>query len=337
MKNKTCSIIRTPYHLFLTMLLYENKWFDGNLSILYFANKNSESLLKCINNLKNIYPEIELTPFNDGNLSLQLKNKPLSILFLKKRFWLNSNDYPNIRTEKFLFFVSNFIEKFIQNNNKKSRFILIEDGEAIYQIFKEANLQGIVKKIFRLGTNNDKFKIAHEIWCQAPERIKMRHNALIRKINISQLMNGVKNNIINDIFKVFGFFESDISMIMQNSEINRKKVMLLTQCFSENNAITEDTKISYYKRIVDQYPDDIIIIKPHPREKTNYKEIFKTVVQIPNQFPVEILNYMDSLKIDIGITINSSSLNNCSFINEKIVLGHEKFEELNNYYQKLIK
>ncbi len=83
------------------------------------------------------------------------------------------------------------------------------------------------------------------------------------------------------------------------------EVLLLTQCYSEDGIISEQDKINIYRKIMSEFHDKVIYIKPHPRERTNYSEIFPNVVIIENAVPIELFVFLD-LKIDIVATISST-------------------------------
>ncbi|MEG2256476.1 MAG: glycosyltransferase family 52, partial [Cetobacterium sp.] len=82
--------------------------------------------------------------------------------------------------------------------------------------------------------------------------------------------------------------------------------ILFTQPLSEDNIITEEEKIEIYLKIIKKYPKDRLIIKTHPREKTNYKNIFKEYLVLDNPFPFEILNILD-VKFNKAITLFSTA------------------------------
>lgn len=84
-------------------------------------------------------------------------------------------------------------------------------------------------------------------------------------------------------------------------------VLLITQNISECGFVTEDEKISIYKKILVNYEGKTVIIKPHPIEKTNYCSFFKDVPILPNYIPIQLLLYL-GLCPTIVATITSSSV-----------------------------
>lgn len=85
--------------------------------------------------------------------------------------------------------------------------------------------------------------------------------------------------------------------------------LLITQPLSEDGIITEKEKIQLYRDIVDDAV--MLIIKPHPRELTNYKEYFESAVIISNEKLAESL--FENRYITDIITIFSSALSDYPF------------------------
>ncbi len=74
--------------------------------------------------------------------------------------------------------------------------------------------------------------------------------------------------------------------------LEQKSVILITQPLSEDGIISEKEKVSLYKSILENYDINDIVIKPHPREKTNWAEIFPNVPIITRRVPAELLAMM---------------------------------------------
>ena len=72
----------------------------------------------------------------------------------------------------------------------------------------------------------------------------------------------------------------------------QKSVILITQPLSEDNIISEEEKIALYNSILTNYNIDEVVIKPHPREKTDWAKIFPMVPIISRQIPAELLSMM---------------------------------------------
>ena len=79
-------------------------------------------------------------------------------------------------------------------------------------------------------------------------------------------------------------------------KVSSRPVLLITQPVSEDNMMDESEKIELYRRIIGQYGEENVILKPHPREKTNWNEIFPGMPVIPRQIPMELLSKMAKLE-----------------------------------------
>ena len=65
-----------------------------------------------------------------------------------------------------------------------------------------------------------------------------------------------------------------------------------------------------------------ILIKPHPRDVLDYQELFPEHLVLDGKFPVEILNYVDSLVFDRVVTVFTVPTA-IAFAKEKIFLGED--------------
>lgn len=108
-------------------------------------------------------------------------------------------------------------------------------------------------------------------------------------------------------------------------------ILLLTQCFSEDQILSENDKIQMYKDILHIYQEKQlkICLKSHPREKTNYVNIFPFVKIIPSYMPFELLTLIGDIPFKKAITINSTAIYCLKKDIDKIVLGANFLEKYN--------
>lgn len=92
------------------------------------------------------------------------------------------------------------------------------------------------------------------------------------------------------IATVFGVTPKELEIL------KTKKVILITQPLSEDGIVTEIDKQRLYKSILSNYSPDEIVIKPHPREKTNWSLLFPDTPIISRRVPAELLSDMINLK-----------------------------------------
>lgn len=83
------------------------------------------------------------------------------------------------------------------------------------------------------------------------------------------------------------------------------------------------------------------MIKPHPREKTNYKNIFPDIELIEGKFPLEILmllgiNFKEVITIFSTAALNFKGITNVNFIGtEDNINLKEKVGEIKKVYYKI--
>lgn len=119
---------------------------------------------------------------------------------------------------------------------------------------------------------------------------------------------------INDFFDFKAYALSHVNAI------------LFTQPLSEDGFVSEDKKIAMYRDILLEFKHLNIAIKPHPREKTNYRLAFPAIDYIDGGYPAELIS-LNNDDIQTVITIFSSAIQ--TFINcRRIFIGTEKYPEL---------
>lgn len=192
--------------------------------------------------------------------------------------------------------------------NKKIPFYLLEDGTISYEgpqeiLKNQKKISFIKKKLFKLlkikecyGLNDTVKKIYLTGLAPIPEEIAHK----VEIINLKELWNKKTLEEQNEILDIFSF---DLNI---KEKIKGRDIILFTQPLSEDNVITEEEKLKIYSEIIKKYPKDKLVIKTHPREKTDYKDVFKEYLVLDNPFPFEILNLLD-VKFNKAITLFSTA------------------------------
>lgn len=218
-------------------------------------------------------------------------------------------------------------------------FFMIEDGSATYKI-KPQNKSFLYKlrKLIKLEnifydlsqTSNFVKKIYLTGLAPIPEEIKDK----VEIINIKELWSLKTEEEKEEILAVFNFDRNILD------EIKEKNIILFTQPLSEDNLITEDEKISLYRSVLKYIDLNKLIIKTHPRERTNYREIFSGALVLDNVFPSEFFMLFD-IKFEKAITLFSTAVLNFKNIKEIDFYGTEvhpnllkAFGSLDNVYKR---
>lgn len=125
---------------------------------------------------------------------------------------------------------------------------------------------------------------------------------ITQRISLKKLWKGKKEEEKQEILKIFNFDESILT------KLKKGKILLLTQALDNGGLISEKEKIELYKRILEKYPKQEVIIKTHPRETTDYRKIFKEYIIIDEQFPMELIPLIGE-NIQKVVTISSGGVN----------------------------
>lgn len=123
-------------------------------------------------------------------------------------------------------------------------------------------------------------------------------------VNIDVLWNRLSDSQKKGILYVYATDTKEIDELLSTS----RSTLLLTQCFSEDGVWSEHEKISNYMKLLQDYSMDDVIIKTHPREKTNYKSFFPNALVVTSPIPFQLLNLLLDLKIKTAITYNSTAI-----------------------------
>ena len=109
---------------------------------------------------------------------------------------------------------------------------------------------------------------------------------------------------------------------------------MFTQPFSEDKILTEKEKVELYKDIIANYDVTKLLIKSHPREKTNYRKEFPKITVIDQRIPSELLLFTKA-EFSRVITVFSTSISIFLKSSEVDFYGTEVHPKLLKYYGNL--
>lgn len=183
---------------------------------------------------------------------------------------------------------------------------LVEDGTINYidyqhpiRSFKERIklfLRGTYSEYIPFGKAKNIEKIYLTGIAEIPESIKEK----VEIVNLQDLWNKKSKEEQLEILELFGFEDNILEIIKGRDEI------LLTQPLSEDEIMSEDEKMKIYMDIMKNYDSEKMIIKTHPREKTDYRRYFPKALVLDNVFPFEILLLM-GIEFKRAVTIFSTA------------------------------
>lgn len=238
----------------------------------------------------------------------------------KKEFWIQDH------LKYSPFFLGNFKELF-----------LLEDGMENYTDFKEKSskkikyslknkLLGGTFKIekYKYGTSKKIKKIYLTGLDKIPEEIRNK----VEIVNLKKIWNNLNDFEKNKLLDIF-FIKKENLKILKN-----KKIILITQPISEDSDLTEDEKISIYKEIIKEYKENEILIKPHPREKTDYKKYFPDANILEKNIPMEMISFLIE-DLEEVITLFSSAVFEFKNISQVKFLGTKFDKKLSNIFGEI--
>lgn len=182
---------------------------------------------------------------------------------------------------------------------KRCPFYLIEDGTENYNL--KNYVRSIKNRLFSIPSFG-MYKTVKEVYFTSknisglPKLIQER--AIF--INLKEIWYKKSEDEKNNILSFFNFDANNLK------KLSSKKYILFTQPLSEDGILTEDEKIEIYRAIVEKYYIDDLVIKPHPREKTDYETVFKNVYVFKDNVPSEILDIV-GVKFERVITLFSTA------------------------------
>lgn len=323
----------TYFHVYISMLkhLYRE---DSNSKSLLILNDHTPDIEKIIPALKEngFFDHYLFIPFRKIEREIKRNNKWADKIFFRNKTMFKAveegsdiNQYvPFIQQSQFNFFyLWGYPSAYFALRYPDNYARIIEDGARNY-ILRTSKIKYFKRKYLLKTYIGDGFDNAiKEIQLQYPEQLdpRLRHKGTTLEFRKMQ-----DNLSAEDNLRILNVFMQDQVMCFDD----HKKLLIITQPLSEDNLITEQYKISLYAAMIDEYArDHQVYIKPHPREKTNYKEqLGHNFIEIPRAFPLEMFDLMQNIIFDKGVTLFSSGISNLRCITHKIHLGRAHIKQL---------
>jgi|TARA_Y100000294_G_C8547799_1_gene333951 hypothetical protein len=215
-----------------------------------------------------------------------------------------------------LFMALGYTSAYFVDKYRKSFIRMIEDGERTYAtrlgVLKILKRKHIYKSYIGEGLDEEIVEIEVQNPGRLPENI--RHKG--KKLDLRKLSGQISDVESKQLLRIF-------SVDKIKFPNHKKGILLITQPLSEDSFVSEEEKIELYKKILDEYTDgEKIYIKVHPREKTDYENVFNVDYQIiPRDFPIELFDLLPNVYFEKSITIWSGAVNNLNCVGEKVFLG----------------
>lgn len=323
----------TYFHIYVSILKYLSR-----------PDQQSESLLVLNDHtpgIENIIPALKANGFFDHHLAVPFrkieresrKNNNLlnRILFrntmlireVESHSEINQHNTLIEKSEFNFFYLWGYPSAYFVLRYPNNFARVLEDGARNYLV-RTSYLKYLKRKYLLntyIGDGID--NMIQEIQVQHPENLDSRVRKKGVKLDLKKLQADLSPEQNQRILNVF------MKDPLPEAETG-KKLLIITQPLSEDNYITEERKVALYEHLIEMHgKNHRVYLKAHPRELTNYCEKLKSkFIEIPRAFPLEMLDLMQTLHFDKGVTIFSSSIGNLNCITEKVHLGLEYIKDL---------
>lgn len=194
----------------------------------------------------------------------------------------------------------------------KDRINVIEEGTLNYMPYKASpsgmkeKVQDFISTIYGLGERKvlmgygdkvDKIYLTSALCEKIPQGLENKAEV----VELQKLWNRKSEGEKKLIKEVFNFNEEIFE------KVDGDTVMIFTQPMSEDGIITEERKLELYTKLVGKYIDKSIIIKAHPRERTDYSKYFPQCYVMKEKYPVELLSII-GIKLERVVTFFSTAV-----------------------------
>ncbi len=339
---KNLYIVFTNFNLYLTLLKanYDFKTFGKRADLIltdHLDNPLPKDMikglqqLKLFNNIFIINDHAFQTKINQGGRKALFFYKSRVLKYMEKEFErIGFHPFDANYDKIFVFIESSYSAQFFLI--KKRSLHLIEDGMDAYNEYTE---DWHLKLRYLLGFPR-KFGLSKYVkgyWVIEPKKMPEALKNKVVHYNLSLYKKKLDKHFAQMMFDVYMHNGSSMVKDLQENINSKKTFLLLTQWFSELGLMTEEEKVEIYKKIIKKYAEDdhIVIIKPHPKETTDYALYFPNTIIMPAAIPIEII--ANSFVFDLCVTIDSGGVlhMNCK---EKIHTEDEFNEEGWKRYMK---
>lgn len=270
------------YSLFLYMLIADETFIDS--TFFFVDQKIPDSIVKNLSHIKKI-----IWPTS-------ILGKIITAWKLRIVKWIK---YPFLRTAT-IYGQDNSLMTAVLLGGRK--MLAIEDGVMNYTLPKHRKYKLIKALIFgRLmyGDNMGRAASVKKIYLTGIGDIPQEVEDKTERIDIQELWNRSSSTKKKSIIHIFGVSEHDMERFANVESI------LFTQPLSEDHIVDESTKIELYKKILN---NKSVVIKPHPRELTDYEKLFPEAIVLNKNVPVELLSLIGNNIKDVYTLFSTATL-----------------------------
>lgn len=208
-------------------------------------------------------------------------------------------------------------------------YTLIEDGIGDYNMSRETKVrryESLKQLLFGKISGHD---FGNNDFCKKIILTLEPTNSFLKskgeKIDIYKLWRESPLRKKEIILSKFNISHSDLE------ELQSRKIIVLTQPLSEDNIITEEEKIELYRELLKNESHKDIVIKIHPRERTDYNKWFPDVLVFDKRVPMQLFNII-GLHFTKAMTLCSTSVTGFGKDTQVVFAGTEIHENIVKAY-----
>jgi hypothetical protein len=318
----------TYFHLYVSILrlIYSTEKSSKSLLVVNDHTPGMNEILPALRS-SGFFDDVVQVPFVALDKRMRKENNWLKRL-LKVKYVEANSDILRVaefirRSEINLFYNLGLTSAYFLLKYPSNFIRMLEDGERNYlprvSRFTAFKRRYVLRTVMGDGLDPE----VKEIHVQDINRLNERVRHKGRTLPLAQMQDNLKPA---EYAKILGLFLNNQTIQLHGT----RRLLLITQPFSEERYFDESSKIRLYEKVLSPYVGRYeIFIKPHPRELTRYADAFKyKVTEIPRAFPLEMFNLLKNIDFDLGVTLYSSGLKNMANVKQKIFLGKAYLKEL---------
>ncbi|WP_439151973.1 glycosyltransferase family 52 [Winogradskyella sp.] len=333
MKSKGLFAITSVYHILLSILLIEERKLKNNILVIVEITPDIDTLIEGLKRTE-WFDDVFLMAGRKqqkklaGKLNYTVNRKKIVPLLDATNTKLKALENGASDHDIYICSPDSAKNYFIYKYKDHNKF-MIEDGLKTYVKSAPSTLEKLTGLLVNRPLVNGFDKRITKVFATTPSELPKELKVKAEQLNWKNTLTNLSADKLKALSTVF---LSAVDFGDQNVFPKGKtKSIIITQTLNEDGIIEhESEKIAICKDFVSQANTYIIYIKPHPRERTDYAEIFKSderVVVLPKLFPAELLNTHPHLKFKKAFTAFSTAIDHLEQVEEKIKLGRDFFKK----------
>lgn len=234
-----------------------------------------------------------------------------NIKTIEKQFQIDFNKYNEIN----IFHDNTWFAHYLKD--KKIKYRLIEDALDSFKHISESNfafmlnnggIKSVIKKFFGIG-----YVFCGYDDCTVEVEVNDKSDIEIARFAGNKLVEVPREAMFNSLTPEDADVLKSIFLKDMPEIIPSETVLLLTQPFFKDRVLnSEEDQIDLYKQLVAENMSDMsekrLIIKPHPRDNTDYARFFPEAIILNKNMPVEILGFLKKEEFLKILSIDSTSV-----------------------------